>query len=38
MSDDEKSLIMRYVETIPKGHTRFLTLSDGTDIVITKGC
>jgi len=36
MSTDEKNTLMKLIETLPKGHTRFFELSDGTDIMLTK--
>jgi hypothetical protein len=36
MSIDEKQRLMQLIDTLPKGHTRFFELSDGTDIMLTK--
>jgi hypothetical protein len=36
MTEDERSRLMKVIETLPKGHTRFFEMSDGTDVFITK--
>lgn len=36
MTEEEKNWLVKKIESIPRGHTRFAELSDGTEVFITK--